>query len=248
MVCFSLWMKVPASFCAAFPFGLITISYKRTCTDILNQDRIKFHASSHPVFQYVGIWQDSPAATVRGCLCSDFAAQDPLSCELSLLPAFLWQISDEPVMPRKGVRHSSESCLGEKEPALPSWAASLPQLPCLSLPLQHIPSPSERKSSVSLGGMIQFHLETRGLCRPCGRAWQGPHLTAPAAPWPARCVPPTGPATAGSVRLGLQPPVTSHQLQSHLQTQVVFALPLEKKAFLCETVDNTKTDHCLQVI
>lgn len=56
-----------------------------------------------------------------------------------------------------------------------------------------------------------------------------PHLTAPAAPRPARCVPPTGPGTAGSVRLGLQPPVTSHQLQSHLQTQVAFTLPLEKK-------------------
>lgn len=172
MVCFGLWMTVPASFCAAFPFGLVTISYKRTCTDILNQDRIKFHASSHPVFQYVGIWQDSPAATTPGCLCSDFSAQDPLRC--AAVPAFPWQISEEPVMPRKGIRHGSESCLGEKEPALPSWAASLPQLPCLSLPLQHIPSPSERKSSVPLGGMIQLDLETCGLCRPYGRAWQGP--------------------------------------------------------------------------
>lgn len=151
--------------------------------------------------------------------------------------------------PRKGVRHGSESCLGEKEPARPSWAASLPQLPRLSLPLQHIRSPSERKSSVSLGGMIQLDLETCGLCRPYGRAWQGPtSQPAPAAPRPARCVPPTGPGMAGSVRLGLQPPVTSHQLQSHLQTQVAFTLPLEKKAFLCETVDNAKTDHRLQVI
>ena len=151
-------------------------------------------------------------------------------------------------MPRKGVRHGSESCLGEKEPALPSWAASLPQLPRLSLPLLSEGEGMCWRSSVSLGGMIQLDLETCGLCRPCGRAWQAPHLTAPAAPRPACCVPPTGPGTAGSVRLGLQPSVTSHQLQSHLQTQVTFALPLEKKAFLCETVGNAKTDHCLQVI
>lgn len=164
-------MTVPASFCAAFPFGLVTISYKRTCTDILNQDR-KFHASSHPVFQYVGIWQDSPAAThARLPLFRLLGAGSFTLCSCPCLPV---TISEEPVMPRKGIRHGSESCLGEKEPALPSWAASLPQLPCLSLPLQHIPSPSERKSSVPLGGMIQLDLETCGLCRPYGRAWQGP--------------------------------------------------------------------------
>lgn len=126
-----------------------------------------------------------------------------------------------------------------RQPACPSSLVSL----CLCSTGPHF-----QKSSVLPGGMIQLDLETCGLRKPYGRARQASHIGALAASQPTRCARPTGPGTAGSVRLGLQPSVTSDQLQSRLKTQVAFTLPLEKKAFLCETVDNAETDCCLQVI
>lgn len=70
---------------------------------------------------------------------------------------YLWGVKWLTVMLKKNVRHSSDSCLGQKEPDPPSWAAILPQLPCVSAyQLQR--------------GKVLFCLAGLILCRPCGRA------------------------------------------------------------------------------
>lgn len=139
---------------------------------------------------------------------SHFSAQDPLACAaevgdclqwwiaggskivLSLVPAFLCHISEEPdgwgAMPRKGARHGSDSCLGEKEPALPSraaglppWAAGPPQLLHLSQPLT---SREEkfRDSPTRCGDLWPLCALQQSPARP--------HITAPAASLPTRRV------------------------------------------------------------
>lgn len=51
---------------------------KKASTDILNQDTIKFHPSSKPIFHYAGLWQLTCCHSVSQSLFRLFPMQDPL--------------------------------------------------------------------------------------------------------------------------------------------------------------------------
>lgn len=104
------------------------------------------------------------------------------------IPA-LWGVRLLMVMLKKSERHSSDSCLGEKEPDTPSQVASLPQLPCLSLP--HL---QRGEGLFSLAGRVQPDLE------PSQALWQSPshhrpHCTPSAPRALSDCAPSCWPVT-----------------------------------------------------